>query len=140
MTLITAMRQWLKTYPPLAGGRLNVDFLPTEAESYSVEAVPVAEVLRKYLDGSTVRQFAFVLASREFYSENIAQNTDNLEFYEELSHWVAQQKRKLPDLGEGRKAAKIEILSPGYMFYGDDQGTARYQIQMKLTYNQKGTR
>lgn len=55
--IMEEVRKFLRTYPPLAEGKLHVDFLPEEAQSYSVEAVPAKEIVRSYVDGSTVRQF-----------------------------------------------------------------------------------
>lgn len=144
MTNIEAVRSWLRTYPPLAKGRLGVDFLPTQAQTYSVEVVPCKEVVKRYRDGSSVKEFAFVLASREFYQDDIGQNTDNLSFYEDFAQWVEEGNRRgakrLPPLAPGRTAQRVEVTSTGYPFLVDEQGTARYQIQMKLIYFQKGAR
>lgn len=142
MTIIEALRSWLRTYPPLSKGRLAVDFLPKEAQTYSVDSVSCKEEVKRYLDGSSLRQFLFTLSSREFKGEDISQNVDNLAFYEGFSAWVAQQDRvrRLPDLGEGRRARKIEVSTSGYPFQVDDHGTARYQIQLRLEYFQKGRR
>ena len=71
--IMEEVRKFLRTYPPLAEGKLHVDFLPEEAQSYSVEAVPAKEIVRCYVDGSTVRQFLFVVASREFFGDKIRQ-------------------------------------------------------------------
>lgn len=142
MTLIEGVRAWLRTYPPLAAGRLNVDFLPKEAQTYSVDVVPCKEAVKTYLDGSSVRQFLFTLASREYRNADARQNADNLAFYEDFSHWVEGQSRRraLPELGENRTARKVEVTTSGYPFLVDDHGTARYQIQMKLTYFERGER
>ena len=144
MTNIEAVRAWLRTYPPLASGRLGVDFLPPDAQTYSVEVTPCKEVIKRYRDGSAIKQFDFVLASREFYQDDIAQNTDNLSFYEDFAQWVEKQNRRtgkhLPRLAAGRDPQRVEVTSTGYPFLVDEQGTARYQIQMKLTYYQKGDR
>lgn len=142
MTNIEAVRAWLKTYPPLAGGRLNVDCLPTEARAYAVEVVPCKEQVKAYLDGSCVKQFLFNLASREFHGLDIAQNIDNLAFYEGFSGWVEEQNRRraLPVLEAGKTARRVEVTTSGYPFAIDDHGNAKYQIQMKLTYFQKGMR
>lgn len=144
MTNIEAIRAWLRTYPPLSEGRLGVDFLPTDAQTYSVEVTPCKEVIKRYLDGSAVKQFDFVLASREFYQDDIRQNTDNLSFYEDFAQWVEKQNSRrsqtLPQLAEGRTAQRVEVTSTGYPFLVDEHGTARYQVQMKLTYFQKGDR
>jgi len=142
VTIIEALRGWLRSYKPLATGRLAVDFLPKEAQTYSVDSVPCKEEVKQYLDGSSLRQFLFVLSSREFKGEDIGQNMDNLAFYEAFSNWVLRQERarRFPDLGEGRRARKIEVTTSGYPFQVDEHGTARYQIQLRLEYFQKGAR
>lgn len=142
MTRIEALRGWLRTYEPLSAGRLAVDFLPKQARTYSVDSVPCKEEVKQYLDGSSLRQFLFTLSSREFKGEDITQNVDNLAFYEGFSSWVLQQNRarRLPALGEGRTARKIEVATSGYPFQVDEHGTARYQIQLRLEYFQKGER
>lgn len=142
MTLIEALRGWLRIYPPLSQGRLAVDFLPKQAQAYSLDSVPCKEEVRRYLDGSSLRQFLFVLSSREFKGEDIRQNTDNLAFYEGFSNWVLAQDRarQLPELGESRTARKIEVTTSGYPFFVDEHGTARYQIQLRMEYFQKGRR
>ena len=142
MTIIDGVRAWLKTYEGLADGRLSVDFLPEEAKSYSVDTVPTTEIVKRYLDGSSIRQFLFCVSSREFYSDNIAQNLDNQAFYEGLAAWLERKSklRQVPNIGTGRTVRSIEISSTAYPFVVDEHGTARYQLQLKLTYFQKGDR
>lgn len=142
MTIMEALRVWLRSYEPLSTGRLAIDFLPKQARTYSVDSVPCKEEVKRYLDGSSLRQFLFTLSSREFKGEDIGQNADNLAFYEAFSAWVLRQNqlRNLPRLPEGRTARKIEVTTSGYPFQVDEQGTARYQIQLRLEYFQKGTR
>lgn len=142
MTIIDGVRAWLKTYEGLADGRLSVDFLPEEAKSYSVDTVPTTEIVKRYLDGSSIRQFLFCVSSREFYSDNIAQNVDNQAFYEGLAAWLERKSKLLqfPNIGTGRTVRSIEISSTAYPFVVDEHGTARYQLQLKLTYFQKGDR
>ena len=56
MTNIEAVRKWLRTYESLSSGRLGVDFLPEKAQTYSVDSVPGPEIVKRYLDGSAVKQ------------------------------------------------------------------------------------
>ena len=114
MSIIEAVRKYLQTCPLLKGGTLNVDFLPPEAATYSVDVVPVKPVLKAYMDGSSQRQFLFVLATRTYYGEFVRQQLDNLCFFE-------------------------EVTTSGYVF-APDTDTARYQIQCRLSYFQKGER
>ncbi len=135
MTIIEAVRLYVQQYPRLKDGKLGVDFLPAEAANYSVDTVPTKTVIKQYMDGSSVRQFLFTLASRTYYGSHIRQQLDNLGFFEGFAEWLEVQNRirRFPDLGEGCKAQKIEVVTSGYAFAPDTE-TARYQIQCKLTY------
>lgn len=139
MTIIEGVRAWLKTYEGLADGRLSVDFLPEDAKSYSVDSVPTTEIVKLYLDGGSVRQFLFCISSREFFSDNITQNVDNLAFYEGLAAWLERKNRlrQFPSIGDDRTVRSVEISSTAYPFIVDEHGTARYQLQLRLTYYQK---
>lgn len=141
MTIIEAVRTYLATCPLLTGGKLNVDFLPPEAATYSVDVVPVTPIIKQYLDGSSNRQFLFVLATRAYYGEHIRQQIDNLGFFEDFEEWLNTQNRAqtFPDLGNGRTGRKLEVTTSGYVF-APDTDTARYQIQCRLSYFQKGER
>lgn len=136
--IMEQVRKFIRTYPPLSNEKINVDFLPADARSYAIEVVPAQEVIRSYVDGSSVRQFLFVLASREFYGEKIRQQLDNLGFYQDFSRWLEAQTRagNLPDLGDGREAISMEATTPSYAFQVDTD-KARYQIQCRLEYLQR---
>ena len=141
MTIIESIRKYLSNCPLLTGGKLNVDFLPPEATTYSVDVTPVSPIVKSYLGGSSVRQFAFVLATRTYYGSDIRQQIDNLGFFEEFSSWIETQNhnRNWPYLGDEKKVQKLEVTTSGYVF-APETDTARYQIQCKLIYFQKGER
>lgn len=141
MTIIEAVRKYLEGYPLLNGGKLNVDFLPEEAATYSVDVVPVKPVVKAYMDGSSKRQFLFVFATRAYYGGHIRQQLDNLCLFEAFEEWVDKQNRarNFPDLGSERTVQKMEVTTSGYVF-APDTDTARYQIQCRLSYFQKGER
>lgn len=82
---------------------LNVDYLGEDPEQYSIEVVPCKTVLKQYIDGSAKCQYLFIFASRENYSPDESINMANLEFYERLQEWIAEQdlNGKLPKLPEG---------------------------------------
>ncbi len=141
MTIIEAVRDFISTYPGLSGGRINVDFLEPDAQGYSVDVVPVKEIVKQYMDGSTVRQFLFVLATRAYYGPDIRQQMDNLGFFEGFAGWLeaCSRSRRFPSLGEGRTVQKMEVTTSGYAFIpGTD--TARYQAQCRIQYFAKGVR
>ena len=138
MTVMQSIQKWLKTYKGLSG-RLDVDFLTEKADTYSVDTVPCEEVLKRYHDGSMVKQFQFAVSSRRYYDKNIKQNLSNLQFFEDLTAWVEQmaRERRLPVMDNGREALKIVVTSNAYPFIVSEDGKARYQLQMRLEYYQK---
>lgn len=137
MSIIEILHDYIGGYEPLQDDRLNVDFLPADAGSYSLDAVPCKEWVRRYIDGSGEKQFLFNLCSREAMDETLRRQMDSLGFYEDFSCWLDRQTMAgaLPDLGEGRKARRLECTSSGYVFL-QGANTAKYQIQCKLTYFQ----
>lgn len=138
MVVMQCIREWLKKYPKLVG-RLDVDFLDEETDTYSLDTIPCEEILKRYKDGSTIRQFQFAISSRMFYEQNIAQNLSNLEFFEELTEWIEQKTRagELPVMDKDRTAQKIVVTSTAYPFVVAEDGTARYQLQARLEYFQR---
>lgn len=135
MTIIESIRAWLRQYPELKG-RLDVDFLDENEDTYSLDTVPSTEIVKKYRDGSTIRQYQFVVASRRLYDQNVEQNIDNLGFFEELTDWVETKSaaKDLPIMDGGRTALKVEVTSNAYPFVVSEDGKARYQIQLRLEY------
>lgn len=138
MTVIESVQKWLKTYSGLKG-RLGVDFLGEDADTYSVDTIPCEEVLKRYKDGGTMKQFQFAVSSRRFYEQNIKQNLSNLQFFEDLTAWVEKKARtrELPTMDNGRQPLKIVVTSTAYPFVVSEDGKARYQIQVRLEYYQK---
>lgn len=138
-TIIGAVRDWLAGYPGFRGGRIAVDFLAPEAASYSVDATPIQSVVKQYMDGSSIRQFAFVFAARAPWGADTRQQIENAGFFEDLAAWLEQKSkaRELPDLGAGRRSQKLEVTASGYLFAPETE-LARYQMQCKLTYYQQG--
>lgn len=137
MSIIESLRSFFLSCPYLKDGRLNIDFLGHKACEYTIDGVPADIIVKRYLDGATVRQYEFVFASREEYGFDVLQAIANSSFYENVAAWLEQQSDLgiLPKLKDGQQAIKIEALSSGYLYQGSEN-TARYQIQCRLLYNQ----
>ena len=74
--IINSIRKFMLECPHLdefAKG-INVDYLDDEIASYSIEEVPTNPIIKRYVDGSSVRQFEFIFASRESYGQEVLQN------------------------------------------------------------------
>lgn len=138
MAVIESIRDFIAGCPLLKNGvLLNVDRLGATEIEYTVDGEITSPILRQYTDGSSLRQFEFVFASREKYGADTLQNIANSGFYEDFADWIETQSNtgNLPKLGKYRVPQYIEVLSGGYVFDSDDS-TARYQIQLKFVYYQ----
>ena len=141
MKIIESVKNFILTCPCFAElARVNVDFLPESPDTYSIEEVPVNSVLETYLDGTQVRQFVFVFASRFYYSDETRNNIENSGFYEDFSDWLDEQTKigNFPVMRDGLTPSKIEAISSGYLFdVSGDLSNARYQIQCRLIYDKE---
>ena len=138
MSILESLRDYVLSFPELKDGALLVDYLGSRAIEYTVETVPCDPVYRQYTDGGCLKQFLFLFASREGYSRDIALCIRNMAFYEHFERWIRERNRAkdLPDLGDGRRPVFLEVLTGGYAF-SEDTNTARYQIQLRLVYEEE---
>jgi len=138
MTLIESVRNYILTCPFLEDYKLSVDFLSNE-ESYTIDPVPSETLIEADILGNETNQFLFVFASREYYGEDALNNMENSGFYEKFSDWIKENNDNgiLPVLETGKTATEIQALGLGYLMNNDDS-TARYQIQLRMVYEQEG--
>ena len=111
------------------------DFLGDEATSYTIEPIPTDVVLRQYRDGGSLNQLIFQFGSREFYDNSVAQNINNLDFYEKFQEEIERNNKNnvLPDI---KGIQSIECLNNGTI-QDVQNGTAKYIIQMRITYEKE---
>lgn len=135
--MIEKIRDYFKTKVTLAGefDNILVDFLGEDATSYSIEPIPVEPVLRQYKDGGSLNQFVFQFGSREFYDNSVAQNINNLGFYEKFQEEI-ETNNKNGVLPEIKGIQSIECLNNGTI-QDVQSGTAKYVIQMRITYEKE---
>ena len=119
--------------------RVNVNYLEPNADTYSIEEVPVEPIVKKYINGDSIRQYAFIFTSREPYGVDVLTNIDNSGFYEKLADEIEKNNNKeiLPLLDNGLEPLEIKVTSTGYAF-AVTEDTAQFQIQLRLKYFKKG--
>lgn len=134
-SIIDALEKYFIGCELLKDGALRVDYLGEKPVEYTIEVLPCDPVVKRYIGGSTVRQYLFAFGSREFYSQERLQNIQNSAFYERLADWVETRSMSgvLPELPDGMEAQQLEVVSSGYLFDGS-MTNARYQIQLRLLY------
>lgn len=139
--IIKALRDYISQCPYLYefNKGINIDYLDNDSTTYSIEEVPCEPIIKRYINGDTKRQYDFIFASRESYGADVFQNIENSGFYEDFSSWIEEESLKgnLPSLEGNRESLEIRVSTTGYAFQTDDN-SARYQIQLKLIYFQKG--
>ncbi len=134
-SIIEGLDQYFRACPLLKDGMFRVDALGDEAVEYMLETGITSPVIKRYVDGSSIRQYLFNFNSREYYGMDRVQAIQNSTFYEKFGDWVEEQSRagNLPEMPEGMEALAISVLTPGYLFDASMEN-ARYQIQLQLKY------
>ena len=138
-SLIDSVRTFLCGCPYLKGGAFHVDYLGANPTEYSVDTLPADPVIKKYVDGSSVRQFVFAFGSVESYGSDVDTNLGNSGFYEKFCAWVDEKNRskEFPVLDEDKTPIEIQAQGAGYLLE-NTENAARYQVQCRLVYQQKG--
>lgn len=133
--MVDKIREYFLNHVTLAQEFDNIlaDFLGKEATTYTIEPVPAEPILKPYTDGGYLGQYQFYFGSREFYDDNVAQNISNLDFYERFKNEIEENNNNhiLPDI-DGIQS--IECQSHGAIQNEEQNGTAKYVIQMRITY------
>ena len=140
-SMIQGVVDYVTQCPLLSEGYIRVDSLGSRPIEYGIATLPCDPVVKKYVDGSSIRQYLFGVTSREYYSIDMIQNIKNSEFYENLADWFEDQNKahNFPDLGEGKTVQKMELVTSGYL-YSTDRKTARYQLEVRIIYFKEATK
>ncbi len=138
MSVISRIRDFIASECPCLGDfqSLFVDYLEPGEDSYSLETEPSEPIVKRMINGDTVRRKTFSFCSRVFY--NGIDNVDTSDFFERFSEWMEECTAfgKLPELREGQEAKSIRAATDGYLY--DNNGLkAQYRIQCEFIYYQK---
>ena len=118
------LKDWEGLFPSV-----GIDAMEEEPASYMIEKTPAEPVLKRYTDGSTVRQEFFTFASREFAE---GESGDIHAFYDAFALWLPKSVEAL-QLPDGCYPRRFVVTTGGYIY--DEEGTkAQYQIQCRLEY------
>lgn len=136
--IIESLRTYFVPCELLKNGRLNIDFLG-DGEEFSIDPFPAEPVLKKYVDGGTVRQFQFTFTTKNAFDGDARTGIENSGFCQQLMEWIEKNNTDgvLPVLDNPKHTpVMIEIMTSGYLFDMDSE-YARYQIQCRLIYEQE---
>lgn len=136
--IIDSLRDYFLLCELLKDGKLNIDFLG-DGEEYSIDPLPADPIVKKYVDGGTVRQLEFAFTSKSRFDDDARTGIENSGFCQKLIEWVENNNKNgvLPVLEDPKHVpVTIEITASGYLF-DMDSDYARYQIQCRLVYEQE---
>lgn len=131
--IIESIREYILACPFLKDGKVNIDYLPDEM-TYSIDPIGGDPVYKRYVDGSSLKQFQFAVTSKETYDGDARTGIENSGFYQFLQEWIEENNRNgiLPRL-EGYVPVRVDVQMSGYLFSMDAE-LGRYQIQCRLIY------
>lgn len=138
-SLIDSVRTFLCGCPYLKDGVFHVDYMGTNPTEYSVDTLPADPVIKKYVDGSSIRQFVFAFGSVEPYGSDVDNNLANSTFYEDFAAWVDKKNknREFPPLEADKTPIELQAQGAGFLVE-NLENAARYQVQCRFVYLQKG--
>lgn len=138
-TIIETLRTYIASYAGLkSNAPVWVDYLGADPTQYAIVPIAGERIIETYLDGSTLREYPFLIQSMQSTADDL-ERIGNNGFYEALAEWFETQTEAnaLPILSTGKTAEKIEAVTSGYLLEQGESGTGIYSIQCKLTYEQE---
>ena len=116
--------------------KVNADFLGLEVNNYSLDKIPTASTVEKWLTGTRVCRDVYSFWSRVPYSSDRLINLKNIGFFEEFQEIINSNNDKgiLPEIDN---IESIECLNQGTFNRADPSGkTAVFDIQLQITYRE----
>ncbi len=133
------LREWLRECPAVKKtNRFQADYLGENPTEYSILSSPSALRSHENILGEMVlddiQYQNFIIASREPYGADVAQNLANLGFYQKMMDWIVEQNNvgNFPEWEGGTVKSILPTLTPYPMQGGSNM--AKYQIQIQVSY------
>lgn len=114
--------------------QINADMLDNDINNYSLDKIPTASTVEKWINGLEIHKDVFSFRSRKAYSQDTINNLTNIGFFENFQSEIKSNNKKgvLPNI-EGIE--KIECLNNGTLLSADGS-TAVFDIQIQITYRE----
>lgn len=139
-TRIAKLGQYLETILETLNSKykkINADFLGLEVNNYSLDKIPTASVVEKWITGLEIHRDVYSFRSRNSYSSDRLNNLKNIGFFEEFESIIRTNNDNgiLPDI---KGIEKIECLNCGTFNREDESGkSAIFDIQLQITYKEE---
>ena len=113
---------------------INADMLSKNINSYSLDKIPTASTVERWITGGGIYKDVFSFRSRKEYSTNEINNLNNIGFFEKFENIIKSNNMKgvLPEING---IQSIECLNTGTMISANTN-TAEFDIQLQITYRE----
>jgi hypothetical protein len=103
--------------------------------NYSLDKIPTASTVEKWVNGVEIHKDVYSFRSRKEYSTNEINNLQNIGFFEIFESTIKSNNKKgvLPNI---KGIESIECLNCGTMLSADTN-TAIFDIQIQITYREE---
>ena len=115
--------------------KINANMLSKNVNNYSLDKMPTASVVEKWVNGIEIHKDVYSFRSRKEYSTNEINNLQNIGFFENFESVIKSNNKKgvLPKING---IESIECLNCGTML-SVDTNTAIFDIQIQITYREE---
>lgn len=138
---ITKLREYLiKVIDALVDNEkytVNANMLSNEPNNYSLDKIPTASTVEKWIMGIEIHRDVFAFRSRMSYSQDTINNLKNIGFFEDFEN-IIKVNNKEGILPEIENIEKIECLNCGTLINATTS-TAEFSIQIQINYRYKPT-
>ena len=108
------IKEFIETCPYLNEGKIDVDYLKDDINSYAIVQATTTPIVTKYRGGGSLRQIAFDFVVQAPISSRNITNLANSKFGEDFMSWIEEQddNRNLPKIPN---VQHIQCTSPSYI-------------------------
>lgn len=126
------IKEFIETCPYLKKGKVNVDYIKDNPQSYSIDETPVDPVLQNFSDGGRRLQIQFDFSIQANFS--VLENIKNSKFCDDFTDWIYEQNKQ-ENLPKIDGAVWIKCLGRGTILQTTDS-TAIYVIPIQVAYEE----
>lgn len=126
------IKEFIETCPYLDNGKINLDFIDSDPQSYSLDETPVDPVLINFTDGGRRLQIQFDFSIQANFS--VLENIKNSKFCDNFTTWIYNQN-KIDNLPKIDGICWIKCLGRGTI-QQTTETTAIYVIPMQVAYDE----